>query len=166
MASTKIINYKKTISLISDFKSQNKTVVYLSGAFDVIHIGHIEYLRRAKKYGDILFVGLESDEYIKAYKGVGRPVNKIKDRLSLLSELLCVDYVFELPLKNAQGIKKDTMYVKRYKELSPNVVVIWAGNNYLNKWRKQVREAKIIPKVIKFKADTSSTKTLKKLGLE
>ena len=68
-------------------------VVFTNGCFDILHAGHIAYLSEAKKLGDILVVGVNSDASVRRLKGEGRPVNALEDRLTLLSALECVDYV-------------------------------------------------------------------------
>ena len=74
-------------------------IVLTNGCFDVIHAGHVAYLRDAKNQGDVLVVGVNVDEQVASMKGPGRPVYGLHDRMSILSELACVDYViaFEEP---------------------------------------------------------------------
>jgi len=74
-------------------------IVLTNGCFDVIHAGHVAYLRDAKNQGDVLVVGINVDEQVTAMKGEGRPVYALSDRMAILSELGCVDYViaFEEP---------------------------------------------------------------------
>ncbi|MEE2907796.1 MAG: PfkB family carbohydrate kinase [Planctomycetota bacterium] len=74
-------------------------IVLTNGCFDVIHAGHVAYLRDAKNQGDVLVVGINVDEQVAAMKGEGRPVYSLSDRMAILSELGCVDYViaFEEP---------------------------------------------------------------------
>lgn len=84
----------EAISLLSnEFKSNNKKIVFTNGCFDLMHSGHISYLESAKNYGDILIVGLNSDQSVKALKGPKRPINNQKDRAHILASLKVVDYV-------------------------------------------------------------------------
>lgn len=78
-------------------KEQGKKVVFTNGCFDILHIGHISYLENAKKQGDILIVGVNSDESTRRLKGPTRPINSEKDRACMLSALKAVDYtvIFE-----------------------------------------------------------------------
>ncbi|NKB23093.1 MAG: D-glycero-beta-D-manno-heptose 1-phosphate adenylyltransferase [Kiritimatiellae bacterium] len=76
-----------------NLRAQNKTVVFTNGCFDILHVGHVSYLSFAKQQGDILIVGLNSDQSIKRIKGVYRPVVSEKDRASVLLALESVDYV-------------------------------------------------------------------------
>lgn len=68
-------------------------IVAASGCFDVISAGHILYLKKAKSLGDILIVGVNSDASIRRLKGKDRPINKLENRLVVLCELECVDFV-------------------------------------------------------------------------
>lgn len=76
-----------------ELKSQGKKIVFTNGCFDIIHPGHISYLNESKKQGDILIVGLNSDESVKRLKGEGRPINTQNDRAEVLSALKSVDFV-------------------------------------------------------------------------
>ncbi len=74
-------------------REQGKRIVFTNGCFDILHRGHVSYLNRAKELGDVLFVGVNSDESVRRLKGEGRPVNALEDRLQVLSALSCVDLV-------------------------------------------------------------------------
>jgi len=69
-----IYTLEETVKRIKDYKSQNKKIVFTNGCFDIIHAGHVKYLNIAKTYGDILIVGLNSDNSIKRIKGDKRPI--------------------------------------------------------------------------------------------
>jgi rfaE bifunctional protein nucleotidyltransferase chain/domain len=68
-------------------------IVFTNGCFDVIHCGHVNYLNLAKKEGDVLFVGLNSDASVQRLKGTDRPINKQDDRKFILENLKAVDFV-------------------------------------------------------------------------
>lgn len=70
-----------------------QTIVFTNGCFDVLHFGHVHYLLEAKKLGDILVVGLNSDDSVRRLKGPERPINGEKERAFVLAALCCVDYV-------------------------------------------------------------------------
>ena len=72
---------------------KNKNIVFTNGCFDVLHSGHIKYLEISKGFGDLLIVGLNSDESIRRIKGKNRPINYQKDRAYMLSALEFVDYI-------------------------------------------------------------------------
>jgi D-beta-D-heptose 7-phosphate kinase/D-beta-D-heptose 1-phosphate adenosyltransferase len=84
---------KELDSIISKLKEDNKKIVFTNGVFDIIHRGHIEYLNEAKKLGDILIVGLNSDSSVKIIKGNNRPINNEDDRAIVLYNLKPVNHV-------------------------------------------------------------------------
>lgn len=74
-------------------KVSGKKIVFTNGCFDILHKGHVAYLNEAKKLGDVLFVGINSDSSVKKLKGPTRPINNENDRKFVLSNLRCVDAV-------------------------------------------------------------------------
>lgn len=72
---------------------ENKKIVFTNGCFDLLHVGHVRYLKEAKENGDILFVGINSDNSVKRLKGPTRPVQSESDRAEILDQLKSVDYV-------------------------------------------------------------------------
>ena len=80
-------------NICEKFKTDGKKVVFTNGVFDLIHSGHVDYLVKAKKLGDILIVGLNSDESVKRIKGEKRPILKQEERAFVLTNLKPVDYV-------------------------------------------------------------------------
>lgn len=89
----KIKNISQLKKIVNDLKKQNKKIVFTNGCFDILHIGHVRYLQSAKKLGDILVVGLNSDKSVKKLKGEKRPVFPQDVRAEILSSLWFVDYV-------------------------------------------------------------------------
>ena len=79
--------------ILKRLKAEGKRVVFTNGCFDLLHIGHLRYLEKAKTLGDILVVGVNSDASVQGLKGPGRPVLPLEERMELLSGLECVDYV-------------------------------------------------------------------------
>ncbi len=74
-------------------KSQGKKIVFTNGCFDILHSGHVAYLNEAKKQGDFLIIGLNSDASVKRLKGENRPINKELDRKFVLENLKSVDCI-------------------------------------------------------------------------
>jgi len=91
MSSSTSLSEIKAIRLT--LKASNKKVVFTNGVFDLIHSGHVDYLSKAKKLGDVLIVGLNSDDSVKRIKGDKRPILKQDERSFILSNLKPVDYV-------------------------------------------------------------------------
>lgn len=92
MSSSSSLSELKAIR--SKLKAEGKKVVFTNGVFDLIHSGHIDYLSKAKKLGDVLIVGLNSDDSVRRIKGDKRPILKQEERAFILSNLKPVDYVF------------------------------------------------------------------------
>lgn len=94
-------------------RRQGKKIVFTNGCFDILHAGHVSYLRQARAEGDLLVVAINSDKSIRRIKGEGRPVNNIHDRVLVMSELESVDYlvVFDenTPIKLIRAIKPDVL---------------------------------------------------------
>lgn len=88
-----IISRSEAKNLAKKLKEENKTIVFTNGCFDILHIGHVRYLKESAKYGDVIIIGLNSDSSVKRLKGETRPINNESDRAELLSELGFVDYV-------------------------------------------------------------------------
>jgi D-beta-D-heptose 7-phosphate kinase/D-beta-D-heptose 1-phosphate adenosyltransferase len=86
-------SWQQIVDLVAELRSDGKTVVFTNGCFDIIHAGHIEYLQQAKSLGDILIIGLNSDDSVRRLKGPARPINKAEDRITVLSALEMVDFV-------------------------------------------------------------------------
>ncbi len=84
---------KETLAKICDEIRDNKKIIFTNGCFDLIHAGHCQYLTEAKKFGDVLILGLNSDESVKRLKGENRPINNELDRAAVLSTLKPIDYV-------------------------------------------------------------------------
>jgi rfaE bifunctional protein nucleotidyltransferase chain/domain len=73
--------------------SERRRVVFTNGCFDILHRGHIEYLKSAKELGEVLIVGVNSDSSVRRIKGEGRPLNPLEDRMAVLASLESVDCV-------------------------------------------------------------------------
>ncbi len=110
----KLLNLKSLEKLIKTLKNKRKKIVFTNGCFDLIHPGHIEVLKQAKNKGDILIVGLNSDQSIKKIKGGNRPVLDLKSRISILSAIGYVDYIIPF---------SDLTPLNLIKRIKPNVLV-------------------------------------------
>lgn len=100
-------------ALTKILKTNNNKIVFTNGCFDIIHLGHIRSLKEAAELGDILVVGINSDNSIKKLKGLSRPINDEKMRSEVLSSLSFVDYVVifedDNPLSIIKSIKPDVL---------------------------------------------------------
>lgn len=89
----KIKDRKELKTVTERLKKEGKRIVFTNGCFDLIHVGHTRYLEEAKKLGDILIVGVNSDHSVRTIKGKKRPVIPEEERAEVLSALQCVDFV-------------------------------------------------------------------------
>ncbi len=79
--------------ILLEKSEQGKNIVFTNGCFDILHAGHVKYLEQSKELGDVLVIGLNSDDSVRRLKGDSRPVNNQMDRAIVLSALRAVDYV-------------------------------------------------------------------------
>lgn len=75
------------------WRAERKRVVFTNGCFDILHRGHVEYLEQARAHGDLLIVGLNTDDSVRRLKGATRPIVPQEDRATILAALRCVDHV-------------------------------------------------------------------------
>ena len=88
-----IKSFEEIKLIAKKLKLDKKRIVFTNGCFDIVHAGHVKYLENAKKLGDILIVGINSDESVTNLKGASRPINNLADRSCIISSLKFVDYV-------------------------------------------------------------------------
>ena len=88
-----VLNRQQVSSRVRQWREDGETVVFTNGCFDILHVGHIKTLTRAKSEGSKLIVGVNSDSSVQRLKGPTRPVNSELDRAQLLAALRCVDAV-------------------------------------------------------------------------
>ncbi|PKL86361.1 MAG: D-glycero-beta-D-manno-heptose 1-phosphate adenylyltransferase [Ignavibacteriae bacterium HGW-Ignavibacteriae-1] len=97
--------------ILQEKSEQGKKIVFTNGCFDILHAGHVKYLEQSKKLGDVLVIGLNSDDSVRRLKGDSRPVNNQMDRAIVLSALRAVDYVCffdeDTPLELIMQLKPD-----------------------------------------------------------
>lgn len=133
-----------------------RKVVFTNGCFDIMHAGHISYLRQARALGDCLVVGLNSDASVRGLKGPARPVNSEADRALVLAELACVDYVI---------IFSEETPAELIAAVLPDVLVKggdWTVDTIVGADLVRARGGEV--KVIPFLAGRSTTGTLAKLA--
>ncbi len=98
---------------VESYKKENKKIVFTNGCFDLLHIGHVTYLEEAKKLGDILIVGINTDASVRVLKGPTRPIQNENDRSAILAALKAVDHTIlfseDTPLSLIKKIKPDVL---------------------------------------------------------
>ena len=96
---------------IAQYRKQNKKIVFTNGCFDLLHVGHVRYLKQAKSLADILMVGINTDVSVQKLKGPTRPIQNENDRAEILASLDAVDHTIlfaeETPLQLIEAIKPD-----------------------------------------------------------
>ncbi len=140
------------LEIRNKLKKEKKKVVFTNGCFDLIHSGHVDYLTRAKKLGDILIVGINSDSSVRRIKGEKRPITPEKERSIIISNLKPVDFV--------TLFEEDTP-AELIKELKPDVLVKgsdWQINEIVG--RDVVEKSGGIVKTIDFVTDQSTSKII------
>jgi D-beta-D-heptose 7-phosphate kinase/D-beta-D-heptose 1-phosphate adenosyltransferase len=90
---SKLKSLRSLLAALKKEKRSNKKIVFTNGCFDILHVGHIRYLKQAKSLGDRLVIGLNADASVRKLKGPSRPLNSEKDRAEVLSALECVDHI-------------------------------------------------------------------------
>lgn len=114
-----ILKLNELKQIVSQAKGYRKTIVFTNGCFDIIHGGHIEYLQKARKLGDLLIVGLNSDSSVRKLKGEGRPIKTEKERANILAALRYVDFITIFSEETPENL---------IRELKPNIIV--KGSDY------------------------------------
>lgn len=110
-----IIARNKAADLGEELRNKGNKVVFTNGCFDILHAGHVRYLNAARKLGDCLVLGLNSDDSVRRLKGPSRPINHESDRAEVISALKAVDYVIVFDEATAEQLVselKPDIYVK------------------------------------------------------
>jgi len=109
----KLLNWQELKTVVDGFKAKGKKIVFTNGCFDILHIGHVRYLKDASALGDVLVIGLNSDKSVSTIKP-NRPINQQNHRAEILASLEMVDYV--------TLFDEDTPY-ELIKVLKPDILV-------------------------------------------
>jgi len=108
-----VITEEQCLSLTKQAKAQGRRVVLTNGCFDILHLGHITYLKQARALGDMLIIAVNDDASVSRLKGPSRPINDLTQRMALLAELDCVDAVIDFsedtPARLIEAIMPDVL---------------------------------------------------------
>ena len=134
----------KLAPVLQNLQKQGKKVVFTNGVFDLLHLGHVTYLKEARKQGDLLVVGLNSDASVKKIKGPSKPLIPLAERAEMLLALDCVDFVSFFDEPDPYNI---------VKTLRPDVLVKggdWAldkiiGADLVQSWGGKVMNIPVVP---------------------
>ncbi len=122
-----LLDFERVAERVTKYRHQGKKIVLTQGTFDMVHVGHARYCAQAKSFGDILIVGVDSDEKVRQRKGPDRPVVPQEERLEMLIYFSSVDLVVLKPLDAAKYhlikiIKPDVLVTTR-ETYTPEVII-------------------------------------------
>jgi rfaE bifunctional protein nucleotidyltransferase chain/domain len=131
----RVIGREKAVKLIQKIKIEGKTVVLTGGCFDVLHLGHVKFLKAAKKSGDALFAFVENDQNVQKIKGDKRPINSQNERAETLASMRFVDFVIKIPFMN-----DNEDYDKLIMQLKPSVIAVTKGSEAIKHAQRQAKK--------------------------
>ncbi|MCJ7802666.1 MAG: D-glycero-beta-D-manno-heptose 1-phosphate adenylyltransferase [Candidatus Marinimicrobia bacterium] len=151
-----IVNRSEAKKTIDNWRTDHKTIVFTNGCFDIIHRGHIEYLRKAKLLGDILIVGLNSDASVRRIKGEPRPYQNELDRAVILDAMEMVELVIifneDTPLNLICELKPDVLVkggdYDRHAIVGAKEVENWGGRVIIIPFLKGFGTTKLVEKIL------------------
>lgn len=152
----KILSREQLVRELDTRRRGRQSIVFTNGCFDILHAGHVRYLRDARQQGDVLVVGLNSDGSVRRLnKGPGRPINDLASRAAVLAALDCVDYVCsfddDTPLELIEAVRPDVLV--KGADYRPDQVV---GKDFVEANGGRLYLAQLVP-------DVSTTRTLERL---
>ncbi len=149
------MDINRELQEIRRLRGEGRKIVFTNGCFDIIHAGHVNYLHKAKSLGDILVVGINTDESIKKIKGDRRPILPLRLRLEVLKALKPVDFV--LPFSEETPLRL-------IEEVMPHVLVKggdWELDRIVGKEFVESYGGKVV--TIPFEYDISTTKIIQRI---
>ncbi len=151
MMNNKIVAQNQITKIVKKLKKSGKKIVFTNGCFDILHIGHVRLLEKAKSFGDILIVGLNSDASVKKIKGKYRPIISENERAEVLAAMSSVDFIVKFSQPNPYEL---------IKKIMPDILVKGAD------WKNgKIIGSDLAKKVVRiaFVQDRSTTKIIEKL---
>jgi len=139
---TKVLSRAQIRLVAKKLRLGGKIIAFTNGTFDILHLGHVQYLQKARRFADVLIVGVNTDQSVRSYKEPGRPVNPESDRAQVLAALECVDYVV---------LFSEPTPLKLIRLIRPNILVKgadWkkaqiAGAQEVESWGGEVKLVKL-----------------------
>jgi len=163
----KIRSYDEMPGIIHELRKSGTFVALAQGVFDIMHAGHVNYLRLASRSDykhSVLIVGIENDEAVKLNKGDLRPVNPANDRATVLSEFISIRLVFTY--SDIPRYDNPNDYIDRYRDLHPHAVVVPSFDPHMELKQYQADEAGTRLMTVHYQHENSTTIMLRKLGYE
>jgi len=155
----RIISENQIEEIVKKQRINGRKIVLAGGCFDLIHLGHIKFLEKAKKTGDFLIILLENDDSVKKLKGKNRPINNQSERAKVLSAISHVDVIIKL-----KKVASDGEYDKLITQIKPHIIAATEKDSGIN---HKIRQAKLVNAKVIFvtkKLNNKSTSKLAKLG--
>ncbi len=151
-----LVDRTKAKEIIGKWRDDQKVIVFTNGCFDIIHRGHVEYLQKAKFYGDMLIVGLNSDVSVRRIKGKPRPYQNEQDRAAILNALKMVDMVVifdeDIPLELICELKPDILIkggdYDAHSIIGAKEVESWGGSVKIIPFLKGYGTSKLVDKIL------------------
>jgi D-beta-D-heptose 7-phosphate kinase/D-beta-D-heptose 1-phosphate adenosyltransferase len=137
-------------AFVRDARGAGKRIVFTNGVFDILHPGHLRYLQAARRHGDMLIVGLNSDASVHRYKGPSRPINPEHERAEVLEALACVDAV---------SVFDEDTPAEIIRRVQPDVLVKgadWAPDNIVGRDTVEARGGRVILEPVETGYSTTS----------
>lgn len=152
------------LKMCEQFKKEKKRVILTAGTWDLLHIGHSRYMRKAKELGDVLIVAVDSDEWVKERKGPTRPIQSQSERIELVSELRSVDFVTFVESGNIKGPEQ------LVRMLKPDVLVLSSTTtnervDFAAHWKEMYKGVCEV-EILEPQAVTSTSNQIRLLALE
>ncbi|NMG09546.1 D-glycero-beta-D-manno-heptose 1-phosphate adenylyltransferase [Brasilonema sp. UFV-L1] len=151
-----ICDLEQLLALVTFHRIAGCKIVFTNGCFDILHAGHVFYLQRAKALGDILIIGVNSDNSVRSLKGPTRPINPLEDRIQVLAALGCVDYLIPFEEDSPSHL---------IRKLQPNIYV--KGGDYTKETLPEtpvVEEYGGVIEFLPFLENRSTTKTIERIS--
>jgi D-beta-D-heptose 7-phosphate kinase/D-beta-D-heptose 1-phosphate adenosyltransferase len=146
VTASKILSLDNLVSRIESLRRSGNDIVFTNGCFDILHVGHVRYLSAARREGDILVVGLNSDQSVKSIKETGRPIVPQQQRAEVLAGLACVDYITVFndpdPLSTIKALKPDVLV--KGSDWPENQII---GADVVKKWGGKVVRVEMVPDI-------------------
>lgn len=156
-----VLTVSRITKEVERLRKQGKKIILVGGGFDVLHPGHVVFLEKAKKAGDILVVLLESDKKLTHLKGPDRPFHTQKERARVLSALEAVDYVVTLPF-----MQDDFSYDELILRIKPDIIAQTFGYSSPHHKRAAEKAGARLQYVCKMLGDYSTTKILNRKSVQ
>lgn len=161
----KIRTLNEMPSIIRELGHSGMTVVLAQGVFDLVHVGHVGYLRASHMIdpsNSVVVVGVENDDSVRRNKGDSRSINPLGDRMDMLAEFVSVSLVF--PYEDTPDYQRPEDFINRYQLLSPAAIAVptWDPHRDLKEW--QASEAGTHLALVDYRRENSTTRTLHQVG--